>query len=184
MSLENAIRTRRTVSSFKPTQISDQEIQKALELALLAPNHKHTFPWKFIRVGPQAKLVIANQAVEASLAKGLNLNAEQKTELVERFTNPTMLAFVQKISGTAFQQEEDYATVVCSLHSVMLYFADKGFLSKWSTAGLSTSERTYNALGVQSAQERVIGLLMIGEANQALGPQRRPVLDHLFIKVE
>ncbi|MHC4392787.1 MAG: nitroreductase family protein, partial [Planctomycetota bacterium] len=47
MHADQAIRARRTVKAYEPSDLPRSVIEELLELAILAPNHRHTEPWRF-----------------------------------------------------------------------------------------------------------------------------------------
>ena len=52
MTVDEVIRGRRTLKGFKPEPIASAVIDELLDLAVYAPNHHTTEPWRFIVVGP------------------------------------------------------------------------------------------------------------------------------------
>ena len=52
MTVDEVIRGRRTLKGFKSEPIASAVIDELLDLAVYAPNHHTTEPWRFIVVGP------------------------------------------------------------------------------------------------------------------------------------
>lgn len=52
---EKVVRSRRSVRQYEPTAIPDADVEKALELALLAPNSSNLQPWEFYWVHTEDK---------------------------------------------------------------------------------------------------------------------------------
>ena len=59
MELLEAIRTRRTVREMKPDPVPPKAIERILDAAVWAPNHKLTEPWRFAVLGPETRLALA-----------------------------------------------------------------------------------------------------------------------------
>ena len=70
MDLESVMKARRTAHQYEPGVTLDRKtIDKSIELALLAPNHKFTFPWRFIVVGDKTRRQLVDQAVQLKVEK-------------------------------------------------------------------------------------------------------------------
>jgi nitroreductase len=80
---------------------------------------------------------------------------------------------------------EDYAAVACAVQNVMLSLWSEGLGSKWSTGGVTTDERTYRALGVDPAQQEIVGFLWAGQAARldVPKPRRRRTLEEVLRSV-
>ena len=52
MSIEEVIKTRRTVHIYEPSELDETLLDAFLEAGHFAPNHKLTWPWRFTVVGP------------------------------------------------------------------------------------------------------------------------------------
>ena len=76
---------------------------------------------------------------------------------------PVIIAVTTKLSpDDSFREEEDYAATVCSLHNLVLSLWDLGIGSQWSTGGITRHKSTYEILGINEQEERIIGFLKIG----------------------
>ena len=62
---------RRSVTAYTPGEVPTAVVQRALEAAVLAPNHFLTEPWRFYIAGPEAraKLVALNEAKREAFDK-------------------------------------------------------------------------------------------------------------------
>src|SRR5215472_2913777 len=52
MHVDDAIRSRRTLKEFEDREVPPEVVRELLELAVLAPNHHLTLPWRFWVLGP------------------------------------------------------------------------------------------------------------------------------------
>lgn len=183
MDIRTAILDRRTVHEFSGESVDTETVSEGLKLALWAPNHKLTFPWKFYWAGSETKAKLVQLAAD--------LKSQQPTPPSEIMLNALknklgscseMIAIGCKKSESEFQQREDYATVACGLQNTCLYLHSKGIQTKWSTGGFTRHEKTYEILGVDSAEVDIVGILLIGLAKTEPRVPERPGLDEFLEK--
>ncbi|MBI2973187.1 MAG: nitroreductase family protein, partial [Armatimonadetes bacterium] len=55
MTVLEAITTRRSIPQFKPDPVPRDLVERLLDAAVWAPNHRLTEPWQFYVLGEQAK---------------------------------------------------------------------------------------------------------------------------------
>ena len=173
MSVEQVISERRTVHSYTNEEVPREVINKAMEMAIMAPNHKLTFPFMFIPVGKETRNKIADIAFEL---KG------QKEPIRTKFQNEgSLVFFAQKLAEDEFTRKEDYATMACAIQNYSLYMWEKGYGSKWSSGQIIRSPETYKVLDVDSNEYEIVGMIWAGKykAEPRL-PERPPLND--FIK--
>ncbi|MEM1008856.1 MAG: nitroreductase [Myxococcota bacterium] len=185
MSVLETIRNRRTAHLYRPSQISEETLQQCLETALLAPNHKHTFPWKIIVVGPQTRAILRDRAKQTLIedreqppTQAVEQQIDQRLE--RKFINPAALVvFCCQKSPNNFQQREDYATVCCGIQNFTLACTEQGWANKWSTGRITRSPETYQLLNVDPTQHEIIGFLWVGQPLDKPAPQKRPALEQV-----
>jgi nitroreductase len=142
--VDDAIRSRRTLKDFRPEEVPADVVRELLELAVLAPNHHLTEPWRFWVLGPEtlAKLVQATGDVK--------LTRSQTAVLVG-------------IAGAADEKEaeEDYAAAACAIQTAMLAARGRGLASYWRTPGVFTRPAFRQTVGVGD-DVRLVGLMHLG----------------------
>ncbi len=185
MDLASLVRSRRTVHSYRAEKISDQVVEEALNLALWAPNHKLSFPYVFVAVGPMAREKLAALAVELKQAKDPEPISAVKAEAIARnvMAPSHLIALGIRRSEDAHRQHEDYAALACAVQIAALALWDKGVVSKWSTGGYSVNSKTYKILGLDSQKIQLEGCLMIGQPETTPPPPERPSLDNFYSRV-
>lgn len=185
MNIENIIKERRTVHEYKGQKVPDALVEKGLELALWAPNHKLTNPWKFVWMGPSAREKIADLSVQIKKQKDPNLSELAQQKLKQKFLEPShLIAILQKKSADAFQYKEDYASISCGVQNASLFLWEKGIGSKWTTGAVTTHEKTYKALNINFEKEEIMGFLWIGYAAQVPQAPKRPSLTDSLVKID
>lgn len=182
MNLQELIADRKTVHDYRPGPLPEGALERAITAALAAPNHRMTEPWRFVRVGPAARQVVAD--ISIALKGGAEkLGDAGLQKLRAKTLDPSELLVVCQVRNADENvAREDYAAVACAVQNAMLSFWSEGLGSKWSTGGVTTDDRTYRALGIDRDQELIVGFLWVGHAARPELPKprrRRSVADVL-----
>lgn len=182
LTLEQAILARRTVHEFQPSSIDSKLLLHGLNLSLRAPNHKHTFPWHFVIVGPETrkKLVELDLKLRGALSgEILKDDDAERLKTEARLLNPAALvAFYQKRVPDPKTMREDYATISSSIDHFTLFLSSEGYSLKWSTGMLSVHAETQALLGVDMDLWESVGFVWVGLPAKEMGtPQKRPSLE-------
>mmetsp|Transcript_96484 Transcript_96484/g.191151 ORF Transcript_96484/g.191151 Transcript_96484/m.191151 type:complete len:203 (+) Transcript_96484:43-651(+) len=164
------LQTRRSVVKYDMSKPVPQEVtDKALEAAILAPNHFLSEPWRFYTCGKDTKGKLC----------GLN---EDKRKMAEGV--PEMLV-VTLASEHAISEKlglEDHAAVSCAIQNFMLSLAADGVASKWMTGALGAPpEDVVAAVGAPDG-EKLMGVIWYGFpatplSEDAKVPKRKKGLD-------
>ncbi|MBL4847029.1 MAG: nitroreductase [Planctomycetes bacterium] len=181
MDLHDLIRTRRTVHVYEPGRdLPAGALDRALEAAHWAPNHRFTYPWRFTIVGPETRAKVAEVAVRLKCAKK-ELSEEGCAKARAKVLDPSaMIVLRQALHEEARTREEDYASLACATQNLMLSFASEGIGSKWTTGGVTRDEEVYALLGIDPEVERIVGFLWVGYALKQPSPPPRPAWeDHV-----
>jgi nitroreductase len=185
MNLLQLILDRRTIHDYAPGPLPSGALERAVAAAMAAPNHRMTEPWRFVRVGPEARRALV--AISAELKGGSAPLSESALEKLEaKMLNPAELLVVcQVLHEKPDVVREDYAAIACAVQNAMLSFWSEGLGSKWSTGAVTTDDRTYRALGVDRSKETIIGFLWAGQAASLdlPKPRRRRSLDEVLRSV-
>lgn len=176
MDLHDALATRRTIHRYRPDPVPDAVVQRALELAQLAPNHRLTLPWRFMLLGRETRRALVPRAVElASLKQAIT--DEIAIRIEARLTTPPLAIAVACLeSPDALRQQEDLAAVACAIQNLCLSLHADGLGSKWGSGAITRDAATYAALGIDPAELRLLGFIWVGYAEgPAPVPPRPPV---------
>ncbi len=176
MDLHEALRTRRTIQRFAPGPIPAGALDRALEAALLAPNHKLTYPWRFALPGPVTREALFQVGLRLRIAKkgtGPEVEAHVRTTMLV----PAHVVVVsQVIAPDPIRAQEDYAACTNAVLTMMLSLHADGVGSMWGTGRIVRDQETFTVLGLDSTKERIVAFVWIGRP--AIVPQtpRRPAL--------
>ena len=176
-----AIMERRTAHFWSSESVPEEVVEKALKGAHMAPCHRYTWPWKFVRVSPAHREGLFELAVELK-AKGEAPSARLKETITRKVVNPSHLVVVlQERKDDAFVSREDYGAISCAIQNMALIVHAEGFASKWSTGGMTTHAKTYDMLGVDEGTEEIVGFIWIGvpEKKEIPVPERPALEGHI-----
>ena len=186
MQIENLIRERRTVHSYKDQSIDESLLKKALELALFAPNHKHTMPWIFFRLGKSVRQKVKDLAIELKAKKaGAELSKPMIQSLTAKFLNPAELIVMgQKNCESDFQKKEDYASIACGVQNISLFLWSHGIGTKWSTGEVTRDPKIYEWIGRSPDEVLLEGFLWVGIAEDLTKRPPKATLENCFFETE
>ena len=170
-----AILSRRTVHAYRPEPVHPEIIQRALVAAHHAPCHKHTYPWRFSLAGPQARTALATLAVELKAAKR-PLSPDEVKNVQSKMLNPAVLIVVGQVRHPdPFRSREDYAACSCAIQNLSLSLPADHIASKWSTGAITRHPSTHQILGIDPAEQEIIGFIWAGHPERVPTVQRPPL---------
>jgi nitroreductase len=166
------IASRRTVHEYQEGALPDGSLERALDAAVAAPNHRMTEPWRFRRVGPETRAELLAIYLDLKTAKSGELTAAQQAKLRAKFMTAAELLVVSRVRHDDHSiSREDYAAVACAVQNLTLALHADGVGTKWTTGAVTRDARTYDALGVDFDRERIEGFVWAGIA----APGEKPV---------
>jgi nitroreductase len=165
MDVFDAIRSRRSVRQFTTRPVGRQEIERLLEAAVAAPNHRLTQPWRFYVLGPVARQAYG-ETLGSRKAKKIEDPAAARA-MVERVAAteaalPAMLAVSMIVSDNPETREEDYAATMMAVQNLMLAAHASGLGTHVKTGAVMEDPRTRAAIGVPDG-ERIVATIQVGE---------------------
>lgn len=184
MDTRKAILSRRTVQQFSTEPIPEGCVERALECAVRAPNHKLSNPWRFTRVGPKTREKIVEVGLglkrAKARAKGSEFSEKKEEKIRAKLGNaPALVAVSQVREEDEFRAREDYAAIACAIENFMLSLWSEGVGSKWATGKVTRAPATYDALGIDSAKEELVAFLWVGHSSRELFETPRRPLEEL-----
>ena len=176
LSVYEAIYRRRMAWRFKDTPVDREAINRILETAVWAPNHRLTEPWRFyvLEKGTEARQQVAEAAYEHSLEVGSRGRAEAARQKV---LDPPILIYVYNIPGdNEGVTRENYASVCCAVQNMSLAAVAEGLTVTWETGRTTRSPKLRKILGAKKKWQ-MVGALSVGISDEALNPPRTPVAE-------
>ena len=168
-SFHGLLRSRRTVNNFQPTLPDDWEsaLERAVEAATFAPNHKNTEPWRFHLLGAEGiRRVCELNAELVTEAKGAAAGEKKLARwlLMPGWLVVTCVRDAEKggsMEEPASFAREDYAACCCALQNLCLSLHADGIGTKWTTGAVNFDARFGDAAGLPD-DEYVVGTIWFG----------------------
>lgn len=154
--------SRRTVNSFDPDlHVSDNVLNRAIECAIAAPNHKLTEPWRFIKVGEDTVKKIAK--LNAQNIEDPD-KAKKKQERWEKITGWCVVTSKLSEENKVLEME-DYAATCCAIQNFMLSMWVEGVGTKWTSGDITRTQEFADLCGIEVGKEQVVGCIWYGFAS-------------------
>jgi len=144
MDVDEAIRSRRTLKVYREEPVSRELVSELLDLAIYAPNHHETEPWRFWVVGRETLKALADATGDRKLLR-----------------SHTAIVVGVKRDADSQVAEEDYAAAACAIQNFMLAARARGLASFWRTPGVLSRPVVAKILDVPR-KVRLIGVVHVG----------------------
>ena len=181
MDLHKALHQRRTIHIYKPEPIPDEAVQRALQAAIMAPNHRLTWPWRFTQVGGETRARLAELAVRLKTRAGTELSEAKIEKIRAKVQDPAELVVVSLIrQSDPSIAREDYASAACAIQNLQLSLCAEDIGSKWSSGELTNDAETYRILAIDALSEEIIAFVWAGIAEKIPNTPQRPPLQQLL----
>lgn len=171
--VEELIRSRRTIHNFNPELPPRETILRAIDLARWAPNHLLTEPWHFYLLGPETVDAIAR--LNADLVTQSKGPKAGRAKLDRWRAIPGWMVVTCENSDDPVRTREDYAACCCTIHSFSLYLWSQGIGVKWTTGDVIRHPDFYDLIWVDPVCETVVGMIWYGYAAEVPQTARKPV---------
>lgn len=171
----DVISSRRSIKTFTKRPISDEAIAQLIEVAVQAPNHRMTEPWRFYVLGPQARAAYG-AALGARKAKRVEdpqaaEDVIRKVEATHRDL-PAMLAVSMTLDENPEIREEDYAATYMAIQNLCLAACSKGLGTHVKSGAIMDDPNGRAAVGV-GENERIVATISLGEPAEMPAPKSR-----------
>lgn len=153
MHVDDAIRARRTLKAYEDRPVERELVSELLDLAVLAPNHHLTEPWRFWVVGRETLAALAEATGDRKLLR-----------------SHTAIVVGVKRDADSQVAEEDYAATACAIQNLMLAARARGLASFWRTPGVLSRPVVGRLLDVPR-KVRLIGVVHLGWPGEPFPPQ-------------
>jgi nitroreductase len=181
MDVFDAFAARRSIKSFTDRTLERSEIERLLEAAVLAPNHRMTQPWRFHVLGPQARRaygeVLGDRKARKLEDQAAGALVRQKVA-DEHASLPSMIAVSMRLDENPEIREEDYAATFMALENLSLAAVAMGLGAHIKTGAVMEDRHAREAAGIPEG-ERLVAIVNVGEPAAIAAPKPRTVAHEL-----
>ncbi len=171
MHVTQAILTRRSHKVFDGTPLPDTDLQHLLELAIWAPNHKFTEPWRFTVV-PKRAFGQLWQAVQDAADTDKARSKLGKLQEILAGAGAAIAVRQVRSPDNAERDLEDYAACAIASQHIQLGAWERGWASYWTTSPGFVGGKLA-AFWQTAADERLVGVIFLGKAALEMPAVRR-----------
>ena len=174
VSVYEAIHNRRMNNEFTDDVPSRESLQRMLDAAVWAPNHRLTNPWRFfvLEKGGQKRAEVAQLAYDNLF--GRSGNHENADGSRQRVLDSPGLIYVYSVPGDSEEMtQENYAAACCAVQNLLLAAVAEGLAGDWSTGNTTRHPALAETLGGEAGWT-MVGALFIGQPARPSASVRAP----------
>jgi nitroreductase len=173
----DAIQRRTSVRRFRPEPVSRDTVQRLLECAVRAPNHKLTEPWRFVVLSGDARARYAEMRARHRLARYPDPHSAEAVAAAEKqhreaVETPVFLVVMVAVSADETTREEDYASVMMAIANLMIAAEALGLGTYLRTGGILREAALAELVGLAEGY-RIAGIVSLGYPSEVDPPRRR-----------
>ena len=166
MSVYEAIHSRRMNNEFTDDVPPRESMERMIDAAIWAPNHRLTNPWRFfvLEKGGAKRTEVAQLAYDNQMARSGNQDAAHGSR--QRVLDAPALIYVYSVPGDREDiTQENYAAACCAVQNLLLAGVAEGLAGDWSTGNTTRHPRLAETLGGE-ADWMMVGALFIGQPSR------------------
>ncbi len=179
MEVTQAIQSRRSVGLVKQDPVPRELVEKVIESAVHAPNHKITEPWRFhvftgkgrgefARARAElAKIQAETEGEEEELAAG-RISRERK----KAFRAPVVIAVISCGGRDEVETLENYAACAAAVQNMQLTAHALGLATIWRTGVQAYHPYMRDFFGLEVG-DKIVAYLYLGYPDMGERPRRR-----------
>jgi nitroreductase len=172
-----AINQRTSVRRFRSDPVPREIVERLLDCAVRAPNHKLTEPWRFTVLTGRAKDQFAEIRAKHRLKRYSDPTTPEAlagADKVRRESQETPVYIVVMVAVNADEitREEDYAATMMAIANLMIAAESLGLGTYLKSGGVMRDQELMELAGVPEGF-RVVGLISLGYPAEQDPPRRR-----------
>ena len=172
-----AIHNRRMNNDFSEVVPDRDAVQRMLDAAVWAPNHRLTNPWRFfvLEKNGYKRAQVAQLAYDNQFAR--SGDQENAAGSRQRVLGAPALIYVYSIPGDSEEMtQENYAAACCAVQNLLLAAVAEGLAGDWSTGNVTRHPQLAETLGAEP-EWTMVGALFIGQPSRPSASVRTPADD-------
>lgn len=153
-------RTSLRVDPDRPVPI--EMVERLCRLAMWAPNHKKTWPWRFATFSGDGRARLGSTIADALAASGFDDVARIEKFRVKYLRAPMMLVVGSVGDESSTRHTENRDAVSAGIQNLLLGATAAGLASFWASAPPETALPHLRQLCGFDASDEVVGLIYLG----------------------
>jgi nitroreductase len=165
---------RRSAYAYLPDPVPRTVVDAAIGLAMLAPNHHRTRPWRFFVYAGRGRETLVRAYEGAARRLGRDVARARQRAL----DAPVMIvvACMPETHPKVRRNEEEFATAA-AVQNMLLAFAAAGVSTLITTGDLAESAETHQMIGLDREKGRIMAVVNAGYRDPERPLPPRPALD-------
>ncbi len=173
----DAIQQRTSVRRYRSDPVTRETIERLLDCAVRAPNHKLTEPWRCAVLTGGAKARLGDIRASHRLKRyddPASEEARARAEKARRETleSPAVIVVMARTNDDDITREEDYAAVMMATANLMTAAQSLGLGTFLKTGGVMRDPALADLVGLPEGY-RIVGILSVGYPVELGAPRRR-----------
>jgi nitroreductase len=174
----DAIQRRTSVRRFRSDPVTRETIERLLDCAVRAPNHKLTEPWRFAVLTGEARARYAEIRARHRLKRWADPASPEAVaggEKVRReaLETPAFVVVMTAADPDEITREEDYAAAMMAVENLMIAAESLGLGTYLRTGGIMREPALAELVGLDPGRQRIVGVLSLGYPAEREPPRRR-----------
>ena len=175
VSVYEALHKRRMAWKFQDKPVPREALDRMLEAAVWAPNHRLNEPWRFFVIPKDSP---KRQELADAVFKGLMEEWDSERRAApyrDKILDPPMIIYVYHAANEDFfVEKENYAAVVAAMQNISLAGVAEGLAVTWDTGRVTRVPAVDQVLGA-GPDLKVMTVLSIGYPDEESQASRTPV---------
>ena len=162
--ISDVIRARRTSMVVDADlEVDDATVDALCELAMWAPNHKRTWPWRFAHLRGAARARFGEAAANDLMAAGIGDDGKIAKTRQKYLRTPSVLVVGCAAHDHPTFHDENRDAAAAGVQNILLGATSLGLASFWSTAPVMGGEQSLEVCGF-APTDRIIAVIYLGHA--------------------
>ncbi len=179
MDVIRAIETRQSVGRVRQDPVQRELIERILQSAVHAPNHRITEPWRFHVFTGKGRGELARARAETArlMAEAEGEHEEMAAGRISRerkkaFRAPVVIVVVSSAGRDEVETLENYAACAAAVQNMQLTAHSLGLASIWRTGPVAYHQHMRRFFGLEDG-DRIVAYLYVGYPDMGERPRRR-----------
>ncbi len=173
----DAIQRRTSVRRFRPDPVPRETLERLLECAVRAPNHKLTEPWRFAVVTGAARARLADIRARQRLERWADPTLPEAVAAGEKVRQeaeetPAFVVVMTATGGDETTREEDFAAAMMAIENLMIAAEALGLGTYLRTGAIMRDQALAELVGLAEGF-RIAGVISVGYPVERETPRRR-----------